>query len=347
MEKDKKYLLGGVENPYFNALAAQLNALRTTSPTYTPNPAYTTGLLFGSGSQDVAAKTGVVSDLLLKNLTSFMSGLNFQGEQRAAPQMQQGGTMDSHLFNLDPRLMNDPSKVDYSFNPNTVDTQLQPQNNQNRAEQPENTNTSTPNQNENIFFPALGERNRFAQAGNILTTDNPNLSPTVNTINKAIGGASAITSGLIDTTKDILSGVGTARQLAYGTERAAERMREASINQGFEQGRQNLFNQGYQQQGTLQFVQDGGMIPTSKMGLYEYPNQPVNVPSNNITMNGINTDVLAIPNGDQPVVMKPDQNYTFPNSNNVLEVPLMENGGMIRISDKIYFDNNTQEFVIV
>ncbi len=58
-------------------------------------------------------------------------------------------------------------------------------------------------------------------------------------------------------------------------------------------------------------------------GLYDHPNQPVIVPSNDITMKGINHDVLAIPDGDQPKIMKPNRKYKFANSNRVLEIPVL------------------------
>lgn len=509
----------------FGGLAESLNAMRTYSPTYTPNPAYTAGMMFEYGAKDPAAVTGVIGDLLTQNLASFLSGWNFQQEPQRASMAkdggmyyQKGGMVDQHLYGMDPRLANDPTKMGYDFDFRQT---------QNRAAQAQVQQPLNNMQSQNMFFPTLGERNRFSQAASILSTDNPNLSPTANTVNKAIGGASALTSGLFDMTKDVLSGIGTARQNQYAAKRAAEQMREATINQGFEQGRQDLFNQGYLQQGNLQFVQDGGTIytqetinntknwydsltleqkgfvfmnpdkyskqheilfpldtnkidkksttkkpikkeeksvndveqsyvrdektdnimnkvslvgdvlqfnpataalgygigliptaystysslregdykqagidalgfvpylkyakkantiwkagskipnslepinkalnyislgndvaqefqeggsiPVSKYGMYQYPNQPVVVPSNNITMQGINKPVMAYPNGDQPQVMLPDQKYNFPNSTNVLEVPLIQNGGMIKLANGVYFDNNTQEFVV-
>lgn len=73
--------------------------------------------------------------------------------------------------------------------------------------------------------------------------------------------------------------------------------------------------------------QYGGNIPTSLNGLHEYPNQMVNVPANNITMQGIDKPVLAIPDNDKSIVMQPNQNYIFKNSGHVLEVPLAQFGG--------------------
>ena len=66
------------------------------------------------------------------------------------------------------------------------------------------------------------------------------------------------------------------------------------------------------------------MIPISKYGLYKHPNQPVIVPSNNITMEGINHPVLALPDNDKPTMMYPNQNYQFNNSSKTLEIPMMK-----------------------
>lgn len=71
-----------------------------------------------------------------------------------------------------------------------------------------------------------------------------------------------------------------------------------------------------------------GGIPSSPMGLYEYPNQPVNVPTpdGSITMNGIGSPVLAIPNNNKPQMMYPNKNYNFNKSNSVLEIPMAQSG---------------------
>jgi len=71
------------------------------------------------------------------------------------------------------------------------------------------------------------------------------------------------------------------------------------------------------------YYQSGGQVPVSNNGLYEYPNQPVIVPSNRITMQGINHNALAVPNNDKPRVMKPNREYKFKNSNRILEIPIL------------------------
>lgn len=63
--------------------------------------------------------------------------------------------------------------------------------------------------------------------------------------------------------------------------------------------------------------------PTSKNGLYDYPNQPVNVSTSNgaITMKNINYDVLGIDEFGNRQLMKPNGEYQF-KGKNILEIPL-------------------------
>ena len=74
---------------------------------------------------------------------------------------------------------------------------------------------------------------------------------------------------------------------------------------------------------STQLLQNGGQIPVSNYGLYEYPGQPVIVPSNDITMENIDYNVLAVPDNDEPVIMTPNKKYKFRNSNVVIEYPLL------------------------
>lgn len=60
------------------------------------------------------------------------------------------------------------------------------------------------------------------------------------------------------------------------------------------------------------------------------------IPSNQITMRGVNYPVMAYPDGDDPVLMQPDEDYTFPNSSKVTEIPQAQNGTTIyKAGDKI------------
>lgn len=68
-------------------------------------------------------------------------------------------------------------------------------------------------------------------------------------------------------------------------------------------------------------AQEGG-IPISPNGLYEYPNQPVlvNTKQGNITMEGINYEVLGIDEYGNKKLMQPNKNYQF-KGKNILEIP--------------------------
>jgi lysozyme len=102
-----------------------------------------------------------------------------------------------------------------------------------------------------------------------------------------------------------------------------------SAQKEYDQKPQEKFNLDFTNNKGIMRSQDGGRIPTSSLGLYKYPGQPVNVPSGNITMDGINHPVLAVPNADSPKIMYPNKQYQFQNSKSVLEIPIlnMQQGG--------------------
>lgn len=72
----------------------------------------------------------------------------------------------------------------------------------------------------------------------------------------------------------------------------------------------------------------GGMITDSR-GQYAHPGKNTRIPSNNITMHGVNYNVLAIPNVGQPIMMEPDKDYNFPGAQYVDEFPMMQDGGFV------------------
>lgn len=76
-------------------------------------------------------------------------------------------------------------------------------------------------------------------------------------------------------------------------------------------------------------MQDGGQIPTSSDGLYEYPNQTVKVPTKDgrITMKNIPYPVVGISaETGEEILMYPEQEYQFKNTKNVIEIPLSQYG---------------------
>lgn len=79
----------------------------------------------------------------------------------------------------------------------------------------------------------------------------------------------------------------------------------------------------------IETFQDGGKIPVSRDGMYKYPNRKVLVPTDgSITMKNINHPVLGISKetGERKM-MTPNGEYFFYGTKNVLEVPIMQDGG--------------------
>jgi hypothetical protein len=68
-------------------------------------------------------------------------------------------------------------------------------------------------------------------------------------------------------------------------------------------------------------------IIVDPMGQWKYPGQVTRIPSNTITMQGVNYPVLSVPDKGQPVMMQPGAYYDFPEANYVDEYPQMKKGG--------------------
>lgn len=74
-------------------------------------------------------------------------------------------------------------------------------------------------------------------------------------------------------------------------------------------------------------LQEGGQIPISPNGVYEYPNQTVIVPTDGqITMQNVNYPILgkSLESGEEKM-MYPNQEYYFKNTETVLEKPILTN----------------------
>ena len=357
------------------------------NPYYRPNPAFQTGLAFGVDASP-AAKIGTTSDLVFQSLFNLSNKLQpffqdsklyknqdqLRSEQTRGSQRVEQAQMFQYGGALDPTAL---APNEFQLKPSDTETtqaDLFPQLKYDLFPQPQTDFVPF-----EVTDPNLTTAQPVRQEPSRATAEeNPNKAANI------IGATAAVGSFGMDLAKGIAGGIGVGRRSAYAYDRAQEKMREATINQGFEKGREDLFNQGYlqttgflaQNGGQTPIVvsnpddptlnmdfrskwletggklpngevifQSGGAIPVSMNGLKEYPKQEVIVPSNNITMKGINYDVLAFPNNDQPVLMKPDQNYQFPNSTQVLEKPMMKNGGMIKLEEGLYYNPTTQEFI--
>lgn len=64
------------------------------------------------------------------------------------------------------------------------------------------------------------------------------------------------------------------------------------------------------------------------MGQWAHPGENTRIPSDKITMKGVNYPVLGIANTGQKQMMQPGQEYNFPGADYVDEYPQMRNGGL-------------------
>jgi len=67
--------------------------------------------------------------------------------------------------------------------------------------------------------------------------------------------------------------------------------------------------------------------PNVPKNQWQHPGEITTIPSNNITMDAVSYPVLGVPNFGQPQMMYPDQQYHFPQADNVTEYPMMAKGG--------------------
>jgi hypothetical protein len=72
-------------------------------------------------------------------------------------------------------------------------------------------------------------------------------------------------------------------------------------------------------------------IIVDPMGQWKFPGQPTRIPSNEITMKGVNYPVVGVPNKGEPKKMMPGQYYTFNDADYVDEYPVKaRRGGRIK-----------------
>lgn len=72
-------------------------------------------------------------------------------------------------------------------------------------------------------------------------------------------------------------------------------------------------------------------IVTDPMGQWKYPGQVTRIPSDVITMQGVNYPVWAQPSVGPGMMMMPGQDYDFPGAAYVDEYPQMRKGGMLKL----------------
>ena len=71
---------------------------------------------------------------------------------------------------------------------------------------------------------------------------------------------------------------------------------------------------------------------TTMRGQWDYPGQVTKIPSNNITMKGVNYPVLGVSDTGDTKLMQPNGEYHY-NGNSVTEYPIYQDGGSIKTKD--------------
>jgi hypothetical protein len=88
----------------------------------------------------------------------------------------------------------------------------------------------------------------------------------------------------------------------------------------------------------IKAFKNGGPIVTNR-GQWDYPGQTTIIPSNKITMTGVNYPVLGVDNTGHTKMMHPGNDYTFPGQY-VTEYPMAQNGKEVKKSSNILSRKN-------
>ena len=84
--------------------------------------------------------------------------------------------------------------------------------------------------------------------------------------------------------------------------------------------------------GWLSKYDDGGIIE-DPMGQWAHPGEITRIPSNEITMQGVNYPVLGISDTGDTKMMQPGEDYTY-DGESVTEYPMMQPGGKVKFGQK-------------
>lgn len=146
------------------------------------------------------------------------------------------------------------------------------------------------------------------------------------------GRAAAIIGGggaaLFDIARNVTSGIGYQRRNQYVNDYYRQQQRRIQYNPVSETANNNST-------GSIPPGQMGGMFVMGENGpeisntgqwggIGEY-----RIPSEDITMQGVDQPIMAVPENGDPVVMMPGQEYNFPGSSYVDEYPMYQPGGTV------------------
>lgn len=142
-------------------------------------------------------------------------------------------------------------------------------------------------------------------------------------------GATMVAAGgaaLFDIARNVAAGIGYQKRNQYVNDYYNKQQRKRQYNPVSKTSNDN-YSEGiptHQDGGTFQQGQDGPVV--SSRGMWDGKGD-YRIPSNNITMEGVDFPVMATPNVGDPIMMQPGQNYTFPGASYVDETPAYQDGG--------------------
>lgn len=126
-------------------------------------------------------------------------------------------------------------------------------------------------------------------------------------------------AALFDIARNVASGIGYQKRNQYVNDFYNQQQRRRQYNPVSQTANENGT-------GNLPFNQMGGTLEVNPRGQWDGKGN-YRIPSNDITMQGVDFPVLAMPNVGSPTVMQPGQDYTFPNADYVDEYPMHQVGG--------------------
>lgn len=136
---------------------------------------------------------------------------------------------------------------------------------------------------------------------------------------RAMTGISAGGAAAFDITRSLLSGIGYQKRNQYVNDYYDEQQRRRQYNPVSQTANDNYL-------GGIPTGQMGGELQVNPRGQWDGPGN-YRIPSNDITMQGVDFPVMAVPDNGQPIVMQPGEDYYFQGANYVDEYPMFQEGG--------------------
>jgi hypothetical protein len=118
-------------------------------------------------------------------------------------------------------------------------------------------------------------------------------------------------------------------QKDFNFKQLKDQLKKGTKNTGFIWMMNNIAKLQNEESNSLPFAKDGKVI-TDPNGQWAYPGEITRIPSNQITMQGVDYPVLGISDTGDTQMMYPNQDYTY-DGESVTEYPMMQGGGKVSL----------------